>query len=166
MKAIAPQEPPEGWGRDADYDLVVIGTGGAAAAGGIAAENALTGNSRRLDLTVLPEVIFTGSQVATVGFTEAQARTSGYDDVKATVLPLAYVPRALAAREHARPDQAGSRRRHGAAAGRAHPGRRRGRGRAGSHPGYQVRLDAGRSDRHPVPLPDPSRGVEAGGADL
>ena len=70
----------------------------AAAAGGIAAENALTGNSRQLDLTVLPEVIFTDPQVAIVGLTETQARSSGYD-VKATTLPLAYVPRALAARD-------------------------------------------------------------------
>ncbi len=69
----------------------------AAAAGGIAAENALNGNSRRLDLTVLPDVIFTDPQVATVGVTEAQARASDYD-VKVTTLPLAYVPRALAAR--------------------------------------------------------------------
>jgi mercuric reductase len=68
----------------------------AAAAGGIAAENALNGNSRRLDLTVLPDVIFTDPQVATVGLTEAQARASDYD-VKVTILPLAYVPRALAA---------------------------------------------------------------------
>ncbi len=67
----------------------------AAAAGGIAAENALNGNSKRLDLTVLPDVIFTDPQVATVGLTEAQARASDYD-VKVTTLPLAYVPRALA----------------------------------------------------------------------
>ena len=69
----------------------------AAAAGGIAAENALDGNSRRLDLTVLPDVIFTDPQVATVGLTEAQATARGYD-VKVSTLPLAYVPRALAAR--------------------------------------------------------------------
>jgi len=70
----------------------------AAAAGGIAAQNALNGNSKRLDLTVLPDVIFTDPQVATVGLTEAQARASDYD-VKVTTLPLAYVPRALAARD-------------------------------------------------------------------
>ena len=69
----------------------------AAAGGGIAAENALNGNSRRLDLRVLPDVIFTDPQVARVGLTEAQATEEGYD-VKATTLPLAYVPRALAAR--------------------------------------------------------------------
>jgi len=70
----------------------------AAAAGGIAAENALNGNSKRLDLTVLPDVIFTDPQVATVGLTEAQARAEGYD-VKVAILPLTHVPRALAARD-------------------------------------------------------------------
>jgi len=70
----------------------------AAAGGGIAAANALEGNHKRLDLTVLPDVIFTDPQVAAVGLTEAQARAAGYD-VKTTTLPLAYVPRALAARD-------------------------------------------------------------------
>lgn len=70
----------------------------AAAAGGIAAENALNGNRQRLNLTVLPDVIFTDPQIATVGLTEAQAVARDYA-VKTTVLPLAYVPRALAARE-------------------------------------------------------------------
>lgn len=69
----------------------------AAAAGGIATVNALNGNTKRLDLTVLPEVIFTDPQIATVGFTEAQAKKQGYD-VKTTQIPLEYVPRALAAR--------------------------------------------------------------------
>jgi mercuric reductase len=70
----------------------------AAAAGGIAAENALNGNARRLNLTVLPDVIFSDPQVATVGLTEAEALAGGYA-VKTTSLPLAYVPRALAARD-------------------------------------------------------------------
>ena len=70
----------------------------AAAGGGIAAANALEGNNKQLDLTVLPDVIFTDPQVATVGLTEEQARARGYD-VKTTILPLAYVPRALAARD-------------------------------------------------------------------
>jgi mercuric reductase len=51
-----------------------------------------------LDLTALPDVIFTDPQVASVGPTAEQARTRGYD-VKTTTLPLAYVPRALAARD-------------------------------------------------------------------
>jgi len=70
----------------------------AAMAGGMAAENALTGAERRLDLTVLPDVIFTDPQVATVGLTEAQAQQAGYA-VQTTILPLAYVPRAIAARD-------------------------------------------------------------------
>ena len=70
----------------------------AAAAGGIAAENALTGSGKRLDLAVLPDVIFTDPQVATVGLTEMRAREQGYE-VKVANLPLAYVPRALAARD-------------------------------------------------------------------
>ncbi|MEI2691767.1 MAG: hypothetical protein V9H69_19530 [Anaerolineae bacterium] len=43
-------------------------------------------------------MIFTDPQVATVGLTEAQAVERGYE-IKATTLPLAYVPRALAARD-------------------------------------------------------------------
>lgn len=70
----------------------------AAAGGSIAAANALEGNHKRLDLTVLPDVIFTDPQVATVGLTEAQAVAQGFD-VKVTTLPMAYVPRALAARD-------------------------------------------------------------------
>lgn len=70
----------------------------AAAAGGIAAENALEGNRRQLNLAVLPDVIFTDPQVATVGLTEAQAIAAGYT-VKTSNLPLSYVPRALAARD-------------------------------------------------------------------
>lgn len=70
----------------------------AAAGGGIAAENALEGNRKRLDLTVVPDVIFTDPQVASVGLTERQALAHIYD-VKTTTLPLAYVPRALAARD-------------------------------------------------------------------
>ncbi len=69
----------------------------AAASGGIAAENALTGAERELDLSVLPAVVFTDPQVATVGMTEAQARAQGFA-VKVSVLPLEYVPRAIAAR--------------------------------------------------------------------
>jgi len=70
----------------------------AAAAGSIAAENALNGNSKRLDLTVLPDVLFTDPQVATVGLTEAQAKSQGYK-VQTSELPLVYVPRAIAARD-------------------------------------------------------------------
>jgi len=64
----------------------------------IAAENALNGDTRRYDTTAMPEVTFTDPQVATVGLTEAQALARGYD-AQSVVLPLALVPRALAARD-------------------------------------------------------------------
>jgi mercuric reductase len=70
----------------------------AAAAGGIAAANALAGEGKSLNLNILPDVIFTDPQVASVGLTEAEATTGGYD-VKTSILPLEYVPRALAARD-------------------------------------------------------------------
>lgn len=70
----------------------------AAYAGGIAAENALTGAGRVYDLFALPRVTFTDPQIAAVGLTERQAREAGYR-VKAAVLDLVHVPRALAARD-------------------------------------------------------------------
>ncbi len=70
----------------------------AAAAGGIAAANALAGEGKSLNLQFMPDVIFTDPQVASVGLTEAEATAKGYD-AKVSTLPLEYVPRALAARE-------------------------------------------------------------------
>ncbi|MFQ5341539.1 MAG: mercury(II) reductase [Anaerolineae bacterium] len=70
----------------------------AAYGGGLAAENALTGAGRVYDTTALPKVTFTDPQVASVGLTEAQAVEAGYN-VRTSVLPLEYVPRALAARD-------------------------------------------------------------------
>ncbi|MCH8844033.1 MAG: mercury(II) reductase [SAR324 cluster bacterium] len=70
----------------------------AAAGGGVAADNALNGNARSLDLTVLPDVIFTDPQIARVGLTEAEAQAAGHE-VKTAILPLEHVPRALAARD-------------------------------------------------------------------
>jgi len=64
----------------------------------IAAENALNGDSKRYDATAMPVVVFTDPQVASVGLTEAQACRQGLQ-VKTSVLPLSYVPRALAARD-------------------------------------------------------------------
>ena len=46
----------------------------------------------------MPTVVFTDPQVASVGLTEAAARAVGHD-VRTSVLPLSYVPRALAARD-------------------------------------------------------------------
>ena len=70
----------------------------AAAAGGIAANNALTGSQKPLDLSALPEVIFTDPQIAMVGLTEAQAREAGYE-IRTSTIGLEHVPRALAARD-------------------------------------------------------------------
>jgi pyruvate/2-oxoglutarate dehydrogenase complex dihydrolipoamide dehydrogenase (E3) component len=70
----------------------------AAAAGGIAAANALTGASKSLNLTILPQVIFTDPQIAKVGLTTREAEAQGYD-IKVSTLPLDYVSRALAARD-------------------------------------------------------------------
>lgn len=70
----------------------------AAYAGSVAAENALNGNSSKYDLSVVPRVTFTDPAVASVGFTEAQARAHGLA-VAVSKLPLSHVPRALAARD-------------------------------------------------------------------
>ncbi len=64
----------------------------------IAATNALNGDGRRYDNLAMPAVVFTDPQVASVGLTEAAARTQGVD-VKTSVLSLDNVPRALAARD-------------------------------------------------------------------
>ncbi len=64
----------------------------------LAAKNALNGDSLRYDKTAMPAVVFTDPQVASVGLTEAAARTAGYE-VRVSVLPLNAVPRALAARD-------------------------------------------------------------------
>lgn len=70
----------------------------AAYGGALAAENALTGNARRYDLTALPKVTFTDPAVASVGLTEDQARNRGIEPL-VSKLPLEYVPRSLAARD-------------------------------------------------------------------
>jgi mercuric reductase len=70
----------------------------AAYAGGLAAENALTGDGRVYDLTTLPHVVFTDPQVASVGLSERAARAAG-KAVKTAVLRLEHVPRALVARD-------------------------------------------------------------------
>jgi mercuric reductase len=64
----------------------------------IAAENAFNGNGRRYDSRAMPAVVFTDPQVASVGLTEAGAIEAGFV-VRTSVLPLEYVPRALAARD-------------------------------------------------------------------
>ena len=66
----------------------------AAAAGTRAAIN-MTGGDTALDLSIVPAVVFTDPQVATVGFTEAQANKLGMETDSRT-LTLDNVPRALA----------------------------------------------------------------------
>ncbi|MGH8479787.1 MAG: mercury(II) reductase [Gammaproteobacteria bacterium] len=66
----------------------------AAAAGSRAAINMMEGEAA-LDLSAVPEVVFTDPQVATVGLTVAQARRQGFA-VESRMLSLQHVPRALA----------------------------------------------------------------------
>jgi len=66
----------------------------AAAAGTRAATN-MTGGDATLDLTAMPAVVFTDPQVATVGYSEAQADEAGIETDSRT-LSLDNVPRALA----------------------------------------------------------------------
>ena len=65
----------------------------AAAAGSRAATN-MTGGDAVLDLAVLPAVVFTDPQVATVGLSEAQARQAGFVPDSRT-LSMDNLPRAL-----------------------------------------------------------------------
>lgn len=66
--------------------------------GALAAENALLGAGRRVDLTGLPRVTFTSPPAAGAGLTEAQARDAGHE-VKTAVIGLSAVPRALVNRD-------------------------------------------------------------------
>jgi mercuric reductase len=66
----------------------------AAAAGTRAAANML-GGDEALDLTIVPAVVFTDPQVATVGWSELAAQAQGYQ-VETRTLTLDNVPRALA----------------------------------------------------------------------
>lgn len=65
-----------------------------AAAGGSRAAVNMTGGDATLDLSAMPEVIFTDPQVATVGLTESGAIKLGFS-VECRVLDLENVPRAL-----------------------------------------------------------------------
>ncbi len=70
----------------------------AAYGGSLAAENALTGNALRYDLTAVPRVTFTDPAVASVSLTEDQAHAQGIEPLVSR-LPLEHLPRALAARD-------------------------------------------------------------------
>lgn len=65
-----------------------------AAAGGTRAAINMTGGDATLDLSVLPAVVFTDPQVATVGMSETQAQRRGVETESRT-LTLDNVPRAL-----------------------------------------------------------------------
>lgn len=67
-------------------------------AGALAAENALNNLGKVYDLFALPRVTFTDPQIASVGFTEAQAREKGHK-VKTSIIFAKDVPRAIAARD-------------------------------------------------------------------
>lgn len=64
----------------------------------LAAKNAMNGNTLTYDNSVMPAVVFSDPQVASVGLTEAQAKSAGHETVT-SVLSLEHVPRALAARD-------------------------------------------------------------------
>ncbi len=64
----------------------------------LAAKNALNGDSLRYDNSAMPAIVFTDPQVASVGLTEAAARTAGYA-IRVSTIGLDQVPRALAARD-------------------------------------------------------------------
>jgi mercuric reductase len=64
----------------------------------LAAGNALEGDTRRYDASAMARVAFTDPQAASVGLTEAEARDRGLDPI-ISILPLTYLPRALAARD-------------------------------------------------------------------
>jgi len=66
-----------------------------AAAGGTRAAANMLGSSAKLDLSVVPRVVFSDPQVATVGLTEEQALEQGLSIVTKT-LSMANVPRSLA----------------------------------------------------------------------
>ena len=79
----------------------------AAAGARIAAENAIksltaasspTDAPREFDLTVVPNVVFTSPQVASVGFTERSARESGAN-IQVSTLEMSQLPRALVSGE-------------------------------------------------------------------
>ena len=67
-----------------------------AASGTLAAHNAINGSQKPVDLSVVPGVIFTDPQIATVGLMEAEARQAGYD-VKTSIASLDYVAHAQVA---------------------------------------------------------------------
>ncbi|HJW90341.1 MAG TPA: mercury(II) reductase [Anaerolineales bacterium] len=70
----------------------------AAYGGSLAAENSLTDAGRVYEASYIPRITFTNPQIASAGLTEEQARQRGYT-IRLSSLPMAHVPRALAARD-------------------------------------------------------------------
>ncbi len=70
----------------------------AGAHGATVVDNAFAGTGRQLDYAHLPRVTFTTPAIAAVGLTDAQAADAGLD-CTCSVLPLAYVPRAIVNRD-------------------------------------------------------------------
>lgn len=70
----------------------------AAYGGGLAAENALLQAGRVYNADYIARITFTDPQIASAGLTETQAIESGFM-TKTSTLPMAHVPRALAARD-------------------------------------------------------------------
>ncbi len=64
----------------------------------IAAKNAMNSNSLTYDNSIVPAVVFTDPQAASVGLTQAQAQAQGIA-ARTSVLTMDNVPRALAARD-------------------------------------------------------------------
>jgi mercuric reductase len=136
----------------------------AAAAGTRAAIN-MTGGDAALDLTAMPAVVFTDPQVATVGYSEAEAHHDGIETDSRT-LTLDNVPRALAnfdTRGFIKlVIEEGSGRLIGVQAVAPEAGELIQTAAAG----HSQPHDGAGTGRPVVPLPDDGRGVEARGADL
>ena len=66
--------------------------------GGVAASNALTGEMRPVDHSVIPRTIFTDPQVSVVGLTDAEANAQGHR-CRCTTVAMRHVPRAGAIRD-------------------------------------------------------------------
>lgn len=70
----------------------------AALQGGIAAENALRGAGKKIDLSAVPHAIFTDPEVASVGLRQSEAIAKGFK-VQVASIPFSLVPKAGAIRD-------------------------------------------------------------------
>jgi len=65
--------------------------------GGIAADNALNGETHKVNHTVIPRAIFLDPQVGVVGLSDEEANARGYE-CECRIVPMSLVPRAAAVR--------------------------------------------------------------------